>query len=253
MRAFSGIFQGTKRNAFGSQCAFGMLPSNGPPPYPLDIGGLLWRLESTLITGVADGDPLLTWLDEGPDMNNVNHGTLARRPIYNTVDPDWGGKPSLTFDGVDDSMSFGSPLQPVSLFIGVKSDNVAATLGRYISSVSGSSGINDDVSIVSQIRFNDPATDINYSPVLLTPALWEGHYNNAGDSFVARNGVEVNEGARSPFENATYTIGDYISGGGQCFGGSMVACIAYSGFLSPTDRSRVRQYLNDVYFGGVLP
>lgn len=252
MRAFSGIFQGTKRNAFGSQCAFGRLPSNGPPPFPDDIGGLLWRLESTLITGVADGDPLLTWLDESGNMNNVNQGTLARRPIYNAVDPDWNGQPSLTFDGVDDSMSFGSPLQPVSLLIGVMFTGNPLNNGRFIASTSGDDGLNNGFPGNTFVRMNEPV-GTSLGTTLVVPALVEAHRNPSGDSLAYVNALETNLGAKSPFSNTTYTLGDYTSGGGQCFGGTMAFCIAYSGFLSPTDRGRVRQYLNDVYFGGVLP
>ncbi len=84
-------------------------PPPGPPPWtPSSVGGLLLWLEADAITGLNDGDPVATWLDQSGNENHATQSTEASKPLFKTNI--LNGKPVVRFDGSDDALSYPSQM-----------------------------------------------------------------------------------------------------------------------------------------------
>lgn len=69
---------------------------------PSDLSGLVQWLKADAITGLSDGDPVSTWGDSSGNGRDAS-GSGSARPVYKTNI--LNGKPTVRFDGVDDTMS----------------------------------------------------------------------------------------------------------------------------------------------------
>ena len=54
--------------------------------------------------GITLGTGVSAWADQTANANNYSQATGGKQPVYNTVDPTLGNKPTITFDGVDDTL-----------------------------------------------------------------------------------------------------------------------------------------------------
>lgn len=70
---------------------------------PAHIPGLQIWLDADAITGLSDGDPIATWLDQSGLGRDASQSTGAKKPTYKTGIIN--GKPVIRFDGTDDCMS----------------------------------------------------------------------------------------------------------------------------------------------------
>ncbi len=79
-------------------------PAAGPSFSPESIGDpfmTLWRAENVAL---GNGDPIDSWPDAGLlELPLIAAG--AKRPTYQTADANFGGRPSVRFDGVNDIMT----------------------------------------------------------------------------------------------------------------------------------------------------
>ena len=77
------------------------------PFRPSDIAGLVLWLRAEDISGLSDGDPVVTWSDQSTQSNDVTQGTAAKRPTFRTSVVN--GKAIVRFDGTDDVLVNSSP------------------------------------------------------------------------------------------------------------------------------------------------
>jgi hypothetical protein len=69
---------------------------------PLSLGPLAWYrsdLGVTVATGVSE------WQDQSGNGHHLVQAVGANQPAYSASDADFGGKPSVTFDGVNDALN----------------------------------------------------------------------------------------------------------------------------------------------------
>lgn len=78
-----------------------------PDFLPSDIAGLQAWFRSDQISGLNDGDPVATWLDESGNSRDAT-AAGALRPTYRTSVAN--GLAIVRFDGSNDEMDFASPL-----------------------------------------------------------------------------------------------------------------------------------------------
>ncbi len=77
-----------------------------PPPFdPSMVSGLNLRLESSSLTGLANGDPVNSWVDTGPNGWNFDDASSAHPNITTNV---FGTLPGVTFDNVVNTMNLGN-------------------------------------------------------------------------------------------------------------------------------------------------
>ncbi len=69
---------------------------------PASIAGLILWLTGDTITGLADGDPVVTWPDQSGSGNDAAQAVAAKRPTYRTGV--LNGLPVVRFDGTDDAL-----------------------------------------------------------------------------------------------------------------------------------------------------
>jgi hypothetical protein len=73
---------------------------------PLEVLGTnleLWLQANKGIT--LNGSDVSAWADQSGKSNNFSQGTPLNQPAFNVGDSNWGGRPSLTLDGVDHFLS----------------------------------------------------------------------------------------------------------------------------------------------------
>lgn len=107
------------KKAIKGRVGKGRLPSLNPPgkfhrsriymgeSYSNEAGGanalaqglVLW-LKADAITGLADTDPVASWVDSSGNNNTATQGTAGARPVFRTGMVN--GLPVVRFDGVDD-------------------------------------------------------------------------------------------------------------------------------------------------------
>lgn len=95
----------TTRRRFGfPTAAAGPLPTYTNPV----TSGLVAHYDASAITGLSDGDPVSSWPDSSTTALAATQATSSFRPTYRTAPTGFGGRPALSFDGVDDTMLGGS-------------------------------------------------------------------------------------------------------------------------------------------------
>lgn len=72
-------------------------------PSPTDIPGLAVWLDAAAITGLANNDPVGTWLDVSGNARHATQTDAAKKPVYKTAIQN--GLPIVRFDATDDGLS----------------------------------------------------------------------------------------------------------------------------------------------------
>lgn len=181
---------------------------------PSNMGAeLLQWLKADAITGLADTDPVTTWLDSSSNARNVT-GSGTTRPRY--LASDINGFPAVNFDGVDDLMSSSSytlsgqratmvvvckldTLKNYNPVLQVHSTSTPTYNGRVLwvncySNGSGYAGSNNYIAY--------SASSISTSPVVMTVGN-----SDLTAAFLRLNGVGIS--ATSPSYSATPPVANY--------------------------------------------
>lgn len=112
--------------------AFGAMP-------PIVAGLQFFGDLSSPATSIVSG-AVATLGDSSGYGRHFPQGTAANRPTYNASDANFGGRPSMTFDGVDDflaSSSYGSGWTGRTVYVVFRVSSAAAE-GRFFSDQVGS-------------------------------------------------------------------------------------------------------------------
>jgi len=69
---------------------------------PSDLSGLIAWHKSDV--GITIGTGVATWADQSGNGNDFGQATLGSQPAYNATDAQYNNKPSISFDGLADSL-----------------------------------------------------------------------------------------------------------------------------------------------------
>ncbi len=217
---------------------------------PSDIAGLVLWLKADAITGLSDGDPITTWVDQSGEGNDAT-ATGTTRPSYQTNE--LNGLPVARFDGVSDVMQIGSPLtlaHPYTIFYVGKYNSVDDTqLRRIIASFTVNWLMGPYQGVWQWYSgdgsgFADPGPDA-------TDGAWVIHAVRAdtasGTHFVWDLITET-----APFSAARATpdaVGNIALGGGEPADSDVAEVVVYDTELSDGDRDAVVAYFREKWAG----
>lgn len=148
---------------------------------PTDVGGLVLWLRADTITGLSDGDPVSTWLDESGNGTDATSSS-ALRPTYQTSEIN--GLPVVRFDGTDDRISW-SAISGRSFFVVYR----PAGTQPAGSALWGHAGSTEHM-----FNFFSPA-DNTWCDNFFAPAAWQsGAWRKNGSSMTptATNTLDIN-------------------------------------------------------------
>jgi hypothetical protein len=225
----------------------------GPPLFnPRTIPGLeLWLDASDASTFTQIGGRVLTWRDKsGSGRHATNLGMGQPRRVQNSVN----GRPSVSFDGVDDYLEVSPAFDwsRMSLFVVLRVEN--PDLVPYPAPVGTNpvdSGYGFLIGDENKPKFRvladaDPRDARDSAPVDATAEVWAGVFDEMRVRMF-RNGSEV--GALDAFGSLPANPGMFRIGDGaqNAFQGYIAEIIAYDSALSPDDHQRVTEYLSCKY------
>ncbi len=251
---------------------------------PSDIAGLAGWWKADAISGLADGDPVASWLDSSGNGRTFSQATAAKKPTFKTGIVN--GMPVVRFDGVDDLLkqaafglaaggSSGSlyTVQKVTGYaVGVTPiildtrtwDAVPNTVNFFLAS-SPYHGVQPDKLIVAGRYDAGVTTNIVYGDENVATGaweIWEAHSNGSAWS-VFRNGrlqaLTVSAGTNVGQWVGLSTTGSVGSGltlggtavnavEGNWFNGDLAEGVLYNTVtLNATQQLQVRGYLAAKY------
>lgn len=218
----------------------------------------LW-LDASSGVNTVDGY-VSAWNDRSGSGNNASQDTVASRPLY--VASGQGSKPTVRFDGSDDSLS-------LSTFVGLPTGNGARSAFVVIKQNStanhkcvfwmgtASSALCWDIYMPST---GYVAQDINSAGILsnaviqdTSPAIYEIHHPGIvtlSYGSLYKNGVKI----AATLSGADYTLNTtygaaYVGSGpgAASFNGDISEILVFSRALSSSERQKIEQYLSDKY------
>lgn len=217
--------------------------SGGGWPSSLD-GTLRLRLEGDNVSGLSDGDPVTTWLDQSGNGFNATQSTGSAKPEWVQTDTDFNSQSTLLFDGVDDGLNCGvTASQPCTVFLVQKS---AETGTDYWLDGSGSNRISLGYGL-SGTPSNKASVFAGGSVLTATntnsgACLWR-FTANAGSSSLYVNGVSEASGSAGSNSLSDATIGYrstlYMTG--------TLAALVIVEDASGTDITAIEDYLTTKY------
>ena len=71
---------------------------------PSDIPGLKLWLKADAITGLNDGDPVVTWPDQSGNSNDADQTDTSRQPEFISTVSELANQPPVRFDNTDDGI-----------------------------------------------------------------------------------------------------------------------------------------------------
>jgi hypothetical protein len=206
---------------------------------PDDLAGLEAWYKADAITGLADADPVATWIDSSGNGNDATQGTGDNKPTYQTNE--LNGLPVVRFDGINDVLSASFTLdQPLSLFLVFMATNTAenewivdgttlATMGVRI--FNNQLIITADASLFSGTAYTQGTYKV-------ATAIFDGASSRAALNGV---GADGNAGTGTP---SGIRLGGPTT---ALLEGDIVETIIYSRSLSASEREQVEDYLMDKY------
>jgi hypothetical protein len=219
-----------------------------PPFSPSDIAGLLLWLKADAITGLNDGDPVVTWPDSSGNGRDATQGAAGNRPTYETAV--LNGKPVVRFDATDDRLATASIAHGIGAgdFTWVVVAQVANAAANY-------SPIMANGSFAPALYFHDNrinlywAADHGFTGTTTADNTWY-------TILIKRLGTDVTlrlNGADdgTPFSlnnnmaNAAMNLG--FDGSGGALGGDEAELLFYNSALDATETANIESYLRSKY------
>jgi hypothetical protein len=210
-----------------------------------DIGagatGLLDTVALLAFCGAGNG--FLTTIYDHTETTNLVRATASIQPQIVNSGALYllGSHPSARFNGTQ-SISTSANLAPTGI-LWTGTVDAYGGLQRIVSDGFGNSGLLEVSGL--KLRYNsglgDPTDTYSNQPTAGTAMMLDMYRSAASDSFGSANGTEDNFGTRSALQNGTaYTVGDYLSGGGQQLTGNTLDVLFFNTFLGTSDRAAVR-------------
>jgi len=225
-----------------------LLRRSGGGFLPPQIPGLKTWLKADALTGLADLDPVTTWVDSSGNANNAAMTTNPlHRPLYRTGI--LNGTPVLRFDGLGDSML--TPLLTMRTFFAVvnHTDGAAFSDFRRIFGGWGPGGPNE----ISYFGMH-PTTDYNPGGAYPGGFLATGSWINGGVGISAAplGSFRVISGVAAQSWVTRIGIGAYLGHAdalthAQTLLGDMAEFMIYDSPLTTAQRRQVESYLGAKY------
>lgn len=228
-----------------------------PISSPRGVPGLYaaWMADAGISSGAA-------WTDQSDNAFQLTQGTAGNRPTYVAADAD--GRPSVSFDGVDDFLAgpagFSLPGdQALTVFAVLQPNSVAQ--GAYASPLgwgSGSGSLTAAAVLLNYVNGGQPSwqagggNGVSFPGPLSTGwqvLTFRKEPGPLATTLTARrNGVDMtppsNTSANTPNVSAgTIYVGRFADYAGYYFAGKLREVLVYRGALTAADVSRVEYYL----------
>lgn len=209
-----------------------------------DIGASAGLLDTVaLLAFCGAGNGFVTTIYDQTESVNLIRTTAVIQPQVVSAGSLYllAGHPSARFNGTQ-SISTAATISPVGI-LWTGTVDAYGSLQRMVSDGFGNSGLLEVSGLKS--RFNtglgDPTDTYSNQPAAGTALMLDQHRSAVGDSFGSANGTEDNFGTRSQLQaSIAYTVGDYISGGGQQLTGNTLDVLFLNTFLGTSDRAALR-------------
>jgi len=218
-------------------------------PRQLGIMQAWYRVDA--ITGLADGDPVASWVDSTANARTLTQSTADYRPAYKVSIQN--GRPAIRFDGTNDLLTgaFAGSLQ-FTVFSVQRPDivtylnTVYAEVGSYLNLWA----IFGDPGPPARIWFGFtylPAGQSDYIAVhpisTAVPELWTLRYDQSWwRSWVNGGALNPKAETNSPKVGTTINVGSWSQSVRQ-FDGDIFELAFFNVALSDRDRQRVERYL----------
>lgn len=214
---------------------------------PLQFSGLeAWFRSDRGIT--LNGSDVSTWADQSGNGNDLSQGSDSKQPLFNAIDSNFNGRPSLTFDGIDDFLrsadfASGDLAQPNTIFAVYKFADNTGTQVLYDGLLTTER--QSIVTVGTQAIIHGGA-DQNIHTEDTDPHILLSLYNGASSN-TWQDGANTTPGG---------SVGTEPMGGltlGALFNDTVpAACevvefLIYDGSLTDTEKNLVANYLADKY------
>ena len=225
--------------------------------------GLQMHLDaSSLVGAVVDGAPVSSWSGVGVSASQAG----SARPVF--VAAGIGGKPSVRFDGVDDSLNLGSGFSDftsgLSVFVVSRSSVLTSgykmlLLGNGAGSANVSLGRNGTSAGFQYFTtsaggsygwFGTPSGVVVNAPQVVSVTQPGGAASSSVAATVSVNGSSVGSGSVfvPPVQSrGTNYLGRSYWGGDGWFTGDIAEVLVYNRTLSAAETATVTDYLNTKY------
>jgi concanavalin A-like lectin/glucanase superfamily protein len=225
---------------------------------PDDLAGLEAWYKADAITGLADADPVATWIDSSGNGRDATQATEANKPTYQTAE--LNGLPIVRFDGTDDFLrntAFYDFADEYTVFTVAAFASVADTTQALLEVTTGS--VNTGFSVLFDANGDKWIVQDSTGGVAVSIAGGnDGIFRqrtgivrgSASESQFYRNGTSIGTATyTSPNANLidVIDIGRLAGLESWSFNGDIAEIIMYSRALSDTERQQVEDYLMDKY------
>lgn len=201
----------------------------------------LW-IDASTITGLVNGDPVITWGDLSGNGRDCTQATAAKRPTFQTNIQN--GLPIVRFDGVDDNLihTLNIAVVPLTAFAVARKSGGAAGFQDLLycnipALLARSSTNNNWAAYPSAVADSGQSIEGVFRAFSST-------YRAATDIDLTTDGITVNRtNGTSVYVNATsLTIGS-LNSSGEFFSGDLCELLCYNVALTVDQRKQVERYL----------
>lgn len=213
---------------------------------PTLIAGCQLWFQAEAITGLGDGDPVLTWSDGSGGGHHAAQTQASRQPTFRTGVIN--GRPVVRFDGTDSmSLSLSEASTAHTFFFVIDLAALGGHGNFLFDSQSGRLTL-DAAKNASphHVRWRDSSwrnIDDGVAGLQLLTWIFEG---TTGEVF--RNGASLGTGTYNLTSlGGTTALGSNYTGNQNRFEGDMAEAIYYNHALAAADRQQVEQYLSNRY------
>lgn len=202
-----------------------------------------WFKADSLV--LADGDPVSTWTDSGPNGNNATAST-TQRPTYRSNG--LNGYPAVDFDGSLNWLDLTSPITSATTtftgFAVIKADT--GQRHALFGGVSGAMSFGVDSSNGNKLFVgpNFPLSDYAASPTGFYLVAFDS--NTSASHFWLQGQAAGTAAANTPTQSLS-VIGKSAGSSITLFDGKIFELILYGSVLGSTDRQTVLDYLHTKY------
>jgi hypothetical protein len=243
--------------------------ANNAPPTPANASAVWWADD----IAQADGSQVATWTDR---VNNISvtQATLSARPLYDANG--LNGKPSVSFDGIDDFLTVNNLISNSSVgcvvtvsFLTKKNNSALWATGRgyseawpenYMMGVSVTEGMrmqhnNSNTSPASAdvVRTTDSSTDIMIYEWSTNGLSWNMRKDNFPQALTATARTNSGEWFQQIPSRTTFSLGACPYGQvpapyhNNFFGGSIAYIGVFDAPLSTQDRYDLYKWIESYY------
>jgi hypothetical protein len=209
---------------------------------PTQLAGCVLWLRSDL--GITlNGSTVSAWADQSGNGNNATQGTGANQPTYSASDAGYAGRPSLSFDGTDDSMSSALAVnQPDTVVVVANGTN-----GAQAELFDVDSGANRQAVIDSNGLQVFAGVTLAPGGNLNTKAVIAAQFHSTTSAFFRNN----SQTAVASGDAGTNNMGNLCICGYQhasnFWTGKVVEFLVYNRILAPSEMSQLFAYLGARY------